>query len=89
MEPTPHAGGLRFAGGSEGPLYSQEGDGEQVQLPLVISSMQGKHQRLLLRKRDGYEDADVLDELDSAGKQRGIDIKLPRISLPLTGTAVV
>lgn len=45
-----------------------QGDrGEEVHLPLVISSMQGKTQQLILQKRAGYEEADVLDELDSAG----------------------
>lgn len=47
--------------------HVQEGDSEGVRLPLVISSMQGLNQQLILRKRDGYEDDDVLDELDSAG----------------------
>ena len=61
----------------EGPHCLQGGDGEQKQLPLVISSMQGKHQRLLLRKQDGYEDADVLDELDSAGEQQSSNVQLP------------
>jgi hypothetical protein len=52
--------------------HMQEGVSEGMQLPLVISSMQGKFQQLILRKRDGYEDDDVLDELDSAGAARAL-----------------
>ena len=41
--------------------------GDEVQIPVVIDSFSGRSQRLKLRKRLGFETADVLDEVDESG----------------------
>lgn len=57
-------------------MFAQGIDFEEAQMPVFLSSFQGKHQHLMLKKREGYQNEDVLDEASQEGIWHSRRVKL-------------